>query len=303
MRSDITLRQLRYFLAVADEGGFRAAAERLFVAQPALTRQIADLEVIVGTQLLHRSARGTSLTDAGQELHRRARSWLRSLHDVLNDTRDIGGGLRGHVRLVHSHYVPLMKRVLPGLQRFQAGHPGVTIEVERVDAELSVIDFIEHRQDLALTRLYPGRVYPSGLVARLCYVDRLCAVMQSSHPLAERPQLCLADLRQQPLVISQVLADEMRLQYPALVSLLDGGQQVANIAGRNFISACGLASCGIGIALAPQSWSAEFPSRFVKFAPIVDAGMEADIGLVHAADAGAAVLNLADHLSQESLPA
>ncbi|HEX8272451.1 MAG TPA: LysR family transcriptional regulator [Longimicrobiaceae bacterium] len=69
-------RHLRYFVAVAEEGTFTRAARRLFIAQPALSKQIQDLEDEIGTRLLVRTARGVSLTPPGAELLEHARSIL-----------------------------------------------------------------------------------------------------------------------------------------------------------------------------------------------------------------------------------
>ncbi len=90
MANPLDLRHLRYFIAVAEEGSLRRAADRLFVSQPPLSRQIQDLERIVGSQLLVRSAAGVVLTDAGRVLLGRARRIVGECDALLEAVRKSG---------------------------------------------------------------------------------------------------------------------------------------------------------------------------------------------------------------------
>src|SRR5258708_29867215 len=89
----IELRQLRSFVAVADELNFGRAAARLYLSQPALSRQVSSLERLVGCELLRRSTHRVELTLAGEALLDRARELLRSLDDAVTVTRSVGGEL------------------------------------------------------------------------------------------------------------------------------------------------------------------------------------------------------------------
>ncbi|HEX8363408.1 MAG TPA: LysR family transcriptional regulator [Longimicrobium sp.] len=82
-------RHLRYFVAVTEEGSFTRAARRLFVAQPALSKQIHDLEGTIGARLLVRSARGVTLTAAGTELLRHARALLATEETARDSVRHL----------------------------------------------------------------------------------------------------------------------------------------------------------------------------------------------------------------------
>ena len=89
----IELRHLRSFVAVADELNFGRAAARLYLSQPALSRQISSLERLVGCELLRRSTHRVELTPAGEALLDRAREVLRSLDEAVTVTRSVGGEL------------------------------------------------------------------------------------------------------------------------------------------------------------------------------------------------------------------
>src|SRR5262252_4465924 len=89
----IELRHLRSFIAVADELNFGRAAARLYLSQPALSRQISSLERLVGCELLRRSTHRVELTLAGEALLSRARELLQSLDEAVSVTRSVGGEL------------------------------------------------------------------------------------------------------------------------------------------------------------------------------------------------------------------
>lgn len=95
----IQLRHLHYFVGIVDAGSLSRAASRLFVAQPALSRQMADLEQRLGVRLLHRSARGVQPTPAGVLLYREAQAILRHIEKLPEIVRDSGGEVTGAVSL------------------------------------------------------------------------------------------------------------------------------------------------------------------------------------------------------------
>src|SRR6266576_357312 len=96
----IELRHLRAFVAVADDLSFSRAAQRLFISQPALSRQIRGLERLVGCDLFRRSTQRVELTLAGEALLARARALLADLDDAISVTRSVGGELAGRMALL-----------------------------------------------------------------------------------------------------------------------------------------------------------------------------------------------------------
>jgi len=96
----IELRHLRAFVAVAEDLSFSRAAQRLFITQPALSRQIRGLERLVGCDLFHRSTQPVQLTLAGESLLARARTLLADLDDAITATRSVGGELAGRMALL-----------------------------------------------------------------------------------------------------------------------------------------------------------------------------------------------------------
>src|SRR5262245_9221297 len=120
------IRQLRYLVTIVEAGGFTRAAERVHVAQPGVSSQIRLLERELGQELLDRSGRAVSLTDAGAAVLPYARAALRALDDLRDVADEMAGLMRGHVRLgmVTSCGVPNMPLLL---ERFHRDHPGIDI--------------------------------------------------------------------------------------------------------------------------------------------------------------------------------
>ena len=128
MDTDIELRHLRYFVAVAEELHFGRAAERLHLAQPPLSQQIRKLEELLGYPLFIRTSRSVSLTTAGEALLQRARRTLRNVQRDIDETRSIG---RGDVGSLHIGFIgSAMLTTLPGIFRaYREAYPRVQLHL------------------------------------------------------------------------------------------------------------------------------------------------------------------------------
>ena len=137
------LRHLRYFVAVAEHGGISHAAERLHIAQPAVSRQIRDLELELGFELLSREGRRVVLTDAGRAFAERARSILRETEDATEAARRIASGEAGTVRVGLLESASWAGHVPLTLNRFKRRHDNIRLDirpmssVDQIDALLA----------------------------------------------------------------------------------------------------------------------------------------------------------------------
>jgi DNA-binding transcriptional LysR family regulator len=189
------LRQLRYFAAVADCGSFRAAAERLHVSQPPLSRQVAELERTLGARLLDRGAGGVTLTPQGRLVFARAEALLRdaeALAEAVAATRaPAERGLRIGVTMAVT--VGDRARVTRAWSR---ALPGVAIEIVPGPSRDLIPALKAGRLDFALIGL-PGSA--AGLETREVQLSRLVAALPARHPLARRRQVSLLDVKDLPL--------------------------------------------------------------------------------------------------------
>lgn len=167
----ISLRQLHYFVEIVESGGFSRAAERLFVAQSALSRQVRELEDSIGTPLLRRGPRQVELTPAGRAFLPRAQRLLGDLEAARRLAREVGEGGHGLLRLGHSSSVPLVGGLQAALRGYLAAQSGVRLELTQQSSEQQLADLAEGRLDLGLLRLPVLRQHP-GCTSAPCTASR-----------------------------------------------------------------------------------------------------------------------------------
>ncbi len=189
------LRQLRYFVAVAESGSFRAAAERLHVSQPPLSRQVAELERVLGARLFDRSASGVVLTQAGRAVLPRADAILREAQALASCLKGPGAasGAKRRVGITIAVTVPDQTRVARAWLRDSPEEPMELLS----GASRDLIPALkEGRLDFALVGL-PGNA--AGLETREVQMSPLVAALPSRHALARRRRISLLDVKDLPL--------------------------------------------------------------------------------------------------------
>ena len=191
------LRHLVYFLEVARQLHFRRAAETLAVAQPALSRQIAHLEKVLGAQLFVRSRRRVELTPAGRALAERIEPILRSLSAAGRELRALTEGETGHVRVAFTGLA--MATVLPGILReFNQKFPGIRVELN--ESPTSAQRVALQAGELGCGFFHPDAPTP-GLITRLLLRERNGILLPTGHTLASQPALKLRELSKTPFVL------------------------------------------------------------------------------------------------------
>jgi len=194
----VELRHLRYFVAVAEALSYRSAAESLRVAQPALSKQIKDLEADVGVRLLDRDTGGVTLTDAGVVFLEEARDILERVEMAASAAREAAAGKGG--RLTIGSVGPISVSLLPAaLAAFRQKFPRV---------EINLHDFTMPHQFTALRR---GEIQlsfaidqhgevPDDLESTEVFEGELAVVLGREHPLARRTVVSLADISDETLL-------------------------------------------------------------------------------------------------------
>jgi len=191
------LRHLVYFREVARQLHFRKAAEALAIAQPALSRQIAQLELALGTPLFTRSRRRVELTPAGTALLERIEPLLRSLAGIPGEVSAMAAGRTGHVRVAFTGLA--MATVLPGILReFNRKHPGIRIELNESPTSAQLVAL--QAGEIACGFFHPDAPTP-GLRTHELLRERNGVLLPADHPLADKANLKLRDLANTPFVL------------------------------------------------------------------------------------------------------
>jgi DNA-binding transcriptional LysR family regulator len=191
------LRQLRYFVAVAEDLHFGHAAQRLRIAQPALSRQIQALEEELQVQLLFRNRRRVQITPAGQVFLERSRLLLSRAEDAILAAQRAGDGVSGSLNL--GFVGSATYDVLPAVLRaFTQTFPEVELILSEMTVHAQLEALTEKRIDIGLLRL-PRKT--EGLVFQTISREPLYAALPSSHRLAQFSALRLSALAGEPFVL------------------------------------------------------------------------------------------------------
>ncbi|MUL41138.1 LysR family transcriptional regulator [Streptomonospora sp. PA3] len=193
-----SLRQLAYFVAIAEAGTISEAAQRLHISQPAVSLALNDLERALKVQLcVRRKSHGITLTPTGTQVLHRARQLLRQAEDLEGEAGAATGSLTGVLSL--GCYVTLAPTLLPPLlQGFSALHPELTV------------DFAEDTQDVLQRRLLSGEldlavIYSMDVLPEIeraeLFTVRPHILLPAGHPLADRPAVSLHEVAEEPMVL------------------------------------------------------------------------------------------------------
>ncbi|MFF5103317.1 LysR family transcriptional regulator [Streptomyces sp. NPDC000134] len=242
------LRQLEYFVAVAEERNFTRAAERVRISQSGVSAQIRQLERELGAELFDRSARAVTLTVAGKAALEHARAALAAAGAMGQAVGEVTGLIRGRLTVgmvVGCTITPLFD----ALASFRRAHPGVEIALLEDNSDRLVDGVRAGALDLALVGT--AGTTPDGLEAYTLVEDRLVVVVAEGHALAERPVIALRDVVAHPLVcmpsgtgLRAVLDRACAAQglRPAIALEAGAAEAVAGLAAR-----------GLGVAVLSES--------------------------------------------------
>lgn len=258
-------RQLRYIHAVAEELHFGRAAARLRIAQPALSRQIQQIEAHLGILLFTRTQRRVELTPAGQLLFERAKSILNDIDQAEIDTRRAGKGELGRLSIgfIHSSSYGLLPRLL---HRYRALYPEVNLELK----EMGIADQVKSLPldiiDIGITR--PAK-YTKGIKTLTILEEEFLLAVPAFNPLASVKKASLIQLAEEPFI--HFPYETSPLFNTSITAMCEKAGFVPIISQKatQVHTVVGLVSAGMGVAIVPATArNLQIPS--VAFLKIID---------------------------------
>lgn len=201
----MSLRSIRYFVAVAENRSFTKASELLYVSQPSLSQQIKLLEESLHVQLLDRSGRTVRLTDAGEVYIRYARRALRELDAAKRSINDLQDLSRGSLRLAMTPITDYLTR--PLLEGFNARYPRITVKILEMSQNQIVAALSANNDDdidvgIVFTDTFSSEARSNEIEKHVLFVEKLILAVGNAHPLAgQQTPLSVQALEQESLAL------------------------------------------------------------------------------------------------------
>lgn len=283
------LHQLRYFLAVVDEGTFTAAADAVRISQSGVSTQLQKLERELGVGLIDRSARRVALTPAGERLAPYARAAVAAVDNVSAAADDIRGLVTGSVRL--ATVTGLLWPVLfDALVSIHADHPGIDLRLREGNSDNLIREVREGTADVAIAAWTRK---PEGLETAVVVDDALVAVVGIGHPWAARARIRPAELADTDL-ISLPPGTGARAALDELLTRTGASHHQVRweVSSPSYVQM--LASRGIGVGILSETTAAGLEG--VLTLPIHDGQARSQFGIVWRSRPGPAARALLERL-------
>lgn len=243
------IRQLRYFVAVAEERHFGRAAKRLHLSQPPLSMQIKNLEHELGVELFERSTRRVALTDAGRILLERARGILSLTEEAAEAVKGAEAGLGGRLEVgfISSATLSLLP---PAIRLFRERFSGVELDLKELTSAQQVDALYEGEIRLGLVRL-PLRA--PGIQLEPVLEESLVVALPSGHPLEALDRVPVGEIVDLPMIFfTRHLIPGFHAQIVELFQRVGGFPKVVQHA-VHLQTIVGLVASGLGVAVLPGS--------------------------------------------------
>jgi DNA-binding transcriptional LysR family regulator len=244
----VEYRQLRFFVAVAEELHFTRASTRLRIAQPHLSREIRQLESEIGVELFKRTKRSVALTPAGHTFLQHVRPLLDSTVYAVHAAQRASRGEIGRIRLGFVS-VPAFGVMPNATVRFRSAHPDVEILLKEVNSDEGLEEVRTGQLDLCL--LHPPRTVDPALNIETVWLEPLVAVLPKKHPLASMQRIGLSRLKSEPWVLAhRETASRLHDEIIAACAVAGFEPRVVQRT-RRMTTTISLVASGIGVALLP----------------------------------------------------
>ena len=249
--TQMELRHLRYFLAIAAERHFTRAAKRLGIAQPPLSQQIRQLEEEVGIALFTRTARGVTLTAAGEAFLPHAEAALREVDRARTAARRIKHGDLGSIRVGFTSAASLNPLVPGAISAFRNTYPDVELRLIVLPTTPLLAQLSQDQIDVAFVR--PTSTERQSLRAIPLPDERLWIALPSGHALATRKRLRLDELRDEPFILYPRANGS--LLYDSIIAACQSAGFSPRVVQEapQMASMVSLVAAGVGVTLAPES--------------------------------------------------
>lgn len=291
----MNLKQLRYFVVLADELHFRRAAERLNITQAPLSVAIQNLERELGGQLFHRTQRRVSLTAVGSAFRDHAQTLLTRFDRSLEDIRDMVSGQSGQLRIGFTGAASLLPFFPRMICTFRTRYPDVQVTLDDRSSAEQVAALRNREIDVGILRSHAVH-QPGDLCFTKLLRDPLVVAMRFDGPLARRAALTIDDLRDQPLIFYPARSGIGLYEHLLRLCAKRGFAPRVVQEAQEPATIVGLAATGLGIAVVPSELQCIAAPNLI-FRVLTDEDAMTDLLLATRAGDGSQILAHLKHIA------
>ena len=271
---NITLRQLRAFIAVAEFGQFNLAARNLHITQSAVSILIRDLETEIGVRLYHRHTRMVSLTLVGQEFLPQARKILKDLELAVGDVRDNASLKRGQVTIAAA--IVLAATIVPPiLARFMRMYPEISVSIRDMPEEQISPALKRNEVDIAVGTLSED---DPEIAATALLRDKLMLVCREDHRFARRKSVRWAELKDETLITLAAANPLRNIVEHNLLRVVPNYRPKYEV--RFSTTAMSMIAAGMGVAVLPENSSQLASAVRVTTVDLIEPMVMRDVSLL-----------------------
>lgn len=265
-------RQLKYFLAIVEEGNITRAAEKLHIAQPHLSQQLKLLEDELGVKLVERSTRKIQITDAGEMLRHRAKQMLQLAETTVKELKDFNEGFQGTLSIgtiASSGDILLPERIY----RFHKKYPGISFEIR----ECGTHEILELLKSGVIEVGIIRTPLSSEFFESICLPNEpmVAAARDNSYREENQKYICLTELENKPLLVHRryermIIESCRRAGFePRILCKIDDTRSILL-----------WANTGMGVAIVPKDWINLIPNINLKYKEINEPSLKTSTAIV-----------------------
>ena len=275
MSYQLELRHLHYFAVLAEELHFRKAADRLFISQPGLSKQIKWLEDQLAVQLLKRDKRNVQLTPAGQYLYSQVRQLEDRVDQVVHETRLVHSGLKGNLRI--SYIGSAMQNIIPDLLKLiDADYPNIQFDLTEMGNGSQIEQLLHQNVDIGFVRTDH---VPPPLLSLEVFKDTFSLVLPKNHPIRGKQIQDLLQVKDEKFILFE--SSYSQSYYAKVMQIFADAGFSPKVAHHTIHanSIFRLVESGFGISIVPTSLKLGYDLG-VKFVELNEVAQQASLSVV-----------------------
>ncbi|WMT41868.1 LysR family transcriptional regulator [Paenibacillus sp. D2_2] len=268
------IRQLRYFIAIVEEGKISAAADRLHMSQPPLSQQLKAMEEELGSRLVERGGKSLEMTEAGKALYKYALQMTQLLEEAKLEVKEVGNGVNGRLTIgINTFSVDGLPDIL---QRFKELYPKVTYRIQQNESS-HLCKLVEERiVELAIIRLPLELEHFSVLHL---HTEPFYFITSAQQPLHDREEVSLADIHSYPLILPST--EGLGVHY-SIIEAFSRHQLQPNLIGEcsDIPLLLDLVTSEFAASIVPETVLRRHPGYPIQAYEIIGNGLSTSVGLI-----------------------